>query len=59
MLLGNITHQILRAETLILDLALYITFITMSKTKHPANMVLLTESEHFAVHMSICPARYG
>ena len=25
--------------------------ITMSKTKHPANMVLLTESEHF-VHIS-------
>ena len=39
--------QILRAETLILHLALYLTLIIMSKTKHPSNMVLLTGSEHF------------
>ena len=38
-------------ETLNLHLALYLIFITMSKTKHPENMVLLTESEHF-VHIS-------
>ena len=40
----------LRAETLILHQTLYLIFITMSKTKHPANMVLLTESERF-VHV--------
>ena len=28
-------------------MAVYLIFITMSKTKHTANMVLLTESEHF------------
>ena len=45
--------QILRAEILILHLALYIylMFIAMSKTKHPANMASLAESEHF-VHIS-------
>ena len=43
--------QILRAETSILDLLLYLIFITMSKAKHPTNVVLLTESEHF-VHIS-------
>ena len=43
--------QILRAETLILHVALYLVFITMSKTKHPVHMVLLKESEQF-VHIS-------
>ena len=32
-------------------MALYLIFITMSKTKRPTNIVLLTESEHF-VHIS-------
>ena len=32
-------NSILRAETLIIGLQLYLIFITMSKTKHPANMV--------------------
>ena len=48
---GNKKTQILRAQTLILHLALYLIFITMSKTKHPANVEILTESEHF-VHIS-------
>ena len=33
--------SILRPKILILLLALYLISITMSKTKHPANMVLL------------------
>ena len=41
----------LRSKTLILQLALYPISITTSKTKYPANMVLLTESEQL-VHIS-------
>ena len=40
---GGRKTQIVRAETLIVHLALYLIFITMSKTKHPGNMVLLTQ----------------
>ena len=40
---GGRKTQIMRAETLIVHLALYLIFITMSKTKHPGNMVLLTQ----------------
>ena len=40
-------NSILQSKILILQLALYLIFITMSKAKHPANMVLLTESEQF------------
>ena len=42
---------ILRSKILILQLALYLISITMSKAKHPANVVLLTESEQ-VVHIS-------
>ena len=37
----------MRSKISILQLALYVISITMSKTEHPANMVLLTESERF------------
>ena len=47
----NINKSILRWKISNLQLALYLIFTTMSKTKHPANMVLLTESEQF-VHIS-------
>ena len=44
---GNMTPY----KTSILQLALHLIFITMSETKRPTNIVLLTESEHF-VHIS-------
>ena len=40
-------NSILRSKILILQVDLYLTSMTMSKTKHPANMVLLTENELF------------
>ena len=44
--------KILKAETLILELALFLIFVTMSTAKHPANTVPLTESKQF-VHISV------
>ena len=41
----NRKNSILRSKTLILQLALYLIFITVSEAKHPAN--ILTASEHF------------
>ena len=38
----NMKNSILRSKILILQLALYLISITMSKAKHPANMALLT-----------------
>ena len=38
----------MRLKILILQLALYLISITMLEAKHPANMVLLTASEHFS-----------
>ena len=40
-----------QSKILILQLAPYLISITMSKTKHPAKMVLLTDSEQF-LHIS-------
>ena len=47
----KIKNSILKAEALILELALFLIFVTMSTAKHPANMVPLTESKQF-VHIS-------
>ena len=44
-------NSILQSKISILQLALYLISITMLKTKHPANVVLLTENEQF-VHVS-------
>ena len=54
----NMKNFILRSKISILQLALYLISITMSKAKHPANMVLLTASEHFLLKFNIahiCP----
>ena len=52
-------NTILRPKILILQLALYLISITMSKAKHPANIVLLTASEHdFLLNfVHICPLK--
>ena len=45
-------NSILRSKILILQLALRLIFITMSKTKRPANMVLLTASKQFSLNIA-------
>ena len=52
----NIKNSILRWKILILQLALYLIAITMSKAKHPANMALLTATDHLLLNFAhICP----
>ena len=45
-------NSILRSKILILQLALCLIFITMSKAKRPANMILLTASRQFSLNIA-------